>query len=245
MSNPTHWYIMLVHVVLSASENGMQFILSFKYPIGPGVVKLDSQTQEYKTLCQKFRSDWARRKGSCPSIFSIAKIINPVVSERFQSYHDTLLRFKDIEQHYHGTRLCCDLANSAELCDDPNCSTCGIAKKGFDHQKISKNSFQRFGEGFYFAPNSSKSYDYAVGKRFGEAVGIRRNTCYSSVLLCDIAPGRKYTLQYRGLSNPPPGYDSFYGESRAVTGRGELNYDELVIFDHRAIHPRYIIFCQK
>jgi len=62
-----------------------------------------------------------------------------------------------------------------------------------------------------------------------------------------LSPGRKYALQFRDplLSKPPPGYDSFYGENRAVTGRGELNYDELVIFDHRAIYPRYIIFCQS
>jgi len=224
----------------------MQFSPSFKSLIGLGVMKLDHQSQEYTTLCEKFRRDWARRKGPCPSIVSIAKIINPVVSQRFESYHNTL-RIQGIEQHYHGTRLCCDLANSAELCDGPNCGICGIARKGFDPQKISRSSFQRFGEGFYFAPNSSKAYDYATGNRFGAAVGILRNTCYSSVLLCDIAPGRKYTLQFRDplLSKPPPGYDSFYGENRAVTGRGELNYDELVVFDHQAIHPRYIIFCQK
>ena len=217
----------------------MQFILSFKFLIGPGIVKLDSQSQEYTNLCEKFRRDWARRKGPCPTIVSIAKIFNPVVSQRFESYRNTL-RIQDIEQHYHGTRLCCDLANSAELCNGPNCGTCGIARKGFDPQKISRSSFQRFGEGFYFAPNSSKAYDYAVGNRFGAAVGIQRNACYSSVLLCDIAPGRKYTLRYRGPPKPPPGYDSFYGESR-----GELNYDELVVFDHQAIHPCYIIFCQK
>ena len=220
----------------------MQFILSFKSLIGLGVVKLDHRSQEYTTLCEKFRRDWAKRKGPCPSIVSIAKIINPVVSQRFESYRDTSWRFKDIEKHYHGTRLCCDLANSAELCDGPNCGTCGIARKGFDPQKISSSwsSFQRFGEGFYFAPNSSKAYDYAIDKRFGAAVGIQRNTCYSSVLLCDIAPGKKYTLRYRDPPKPPLGYDSFYGESG-----GELNYDELVVFDHRAIHPRYIIFCQK
>jgi len=202
-------------------------------------VKLDSESQEYTNLCKKFLRDWAIGKGPCPSIVTIAKIIDPVVSERFESYCDTL-KVQGIEQHYHGTRLCCDLANSAKLCDNPDCGTCGIARIGFDPQKINSVSFQRFGEGFYFAPNSSKAYDYAVGNRFGAAVGIWRNTCYSSVLLCDIAPGRKYTLQYCVLSKPPLGYDSFYGESR-----GELNYDELVVFNHRAIHPRYIIFCQK
>ena len=147
-------------------------------------MKLDPRSQEYTTLCEKFHKDWARSKGPCPSIVSIAKIINPVVSQRFESYRNTL-KIQDIVQHYHGTRLGCDLANSAELCDGPNCATCGIARKGFDPRKISRSSFQRFGVGFYFAPNSYKAYDYATGNRFGAAVGILRNTCYSSVLLCD------------------------------------------------------------
>ena len=203
-------------------------------------MKIDSRTLEYTDLCEKFRKSWARRKGRCPSIISIAKIINPVISERFESYRLTLPQsFQGVEQHYHGTRLCCDLANSAEPCENPKCGACGIARKGFDPQRISRSSFQRFGEGFYFAPNSSKAHDYAIGNRFG-AVVAERNTRYSSVLLCDIAPGSKYTLQFRGLSNPPPGYHSFYGGSG-----GELNYDELVVFDHRAIHPRYIFFCQN
>jgi len=217
----------------------MQSILPFKFLIGPGVVKLDPQSQEHTTLSEKFHRNWARSKGACPSIFSIAKIINPVVSDRFESYRNTL-EVHNIEPRYHGTRLCCDLANSHELCDGLNCGACGIARKGFDPQRISMSSFQRFGRGFYFAPNSSKAHDYAVGKRFSRAVRDG-NTHYSSVLLCDIAPGRKYTLRSRDqhLLNPPPGYGSFYGESG-----DELNYDELVIFDHRAIHPRYIIFCQ-
>ena len=208
-------------------------------------MKLDSQSQEYKNVCEKFRRDWAKGKGPCPPIATIAKIINPVVSERFESYRDTLhVRARGTEQHYHGTRFSCDLANSAELCNNQFCGACGIARKGFDPQSISSSSFQRFGRGFYFAPNSSKAHDYAVGNRFGASI-TARNTSYSSVILCDIAPGRKYTLRFRDphLTKPPPGYDSFYGESKG-TGRGELNYDELVIFDHRAILPRYIIFCQ-
>ena len=63
---------------------------------------------------------------------------------------------------------------------------------------------------------------------------------YVTLLLAENTPFDIVALRYRGPSKPPPGYDSFYGKSR-----GELNYDELVIFDHRAIHPRYIIFCQK
>ena len=207
-------------------------------------MELDSQSKKYRDLSKKFKKDWAKEKGQCPSIITIVKIINPMVLERFESYRSKFSSYRGIERHYHGTTLCCDIANYAELCDDPNCGACGIAKRGFDPQRINLSAWQRFGNGFYFAPNSSKSYDYAAGNRFGATVRDK-NTRYNAVLVCDIAPGRKYDIRYHTpqLATPPPGYHSFYGKSKGIMGKGELNYDELVIFNHEAIWPRYIIFC--
>ena len=218
------------------------YLLSF--PGYASVVELESNSQEYKNLCKKFRKDWARSKGVCPPVITIVKIINPMISERFERCRSKFLLYQGIEQHYHGTTLCCDLADYAELCDNPNCGACGIIRKGFDPQRISSFSWQRFGQGFYFAPNSSKSYDYAVGNRFGANI-TDRNTRYNAVFLCDIAPGKKYGIRYRTqhLPTPPPGYDSFHGKRKGVMGKGELNYDELVIFDYEAVRPRYIFFC--
>ena len=176
-------------------------------------------------------------KGPCPSIIAIVKIVNSFVSLRFEDYP---LKLDAIEQHYHGTTLCCDLANSANLCSDPNCGACGIARRGFDPLKIS--GCQRFGKVFFFAPNSSKAYDYAIGNRFGANRIATRNTRYSAIILCDIAPGRKYTTKFNrpNLDGPPTGYSSICGE------RGkDLNYDEIVVYNSHAIRPQYIIFCQK
>ena len=39
--------------------------------------------------------------------------------------------------------------------------------------------------------SSSKSYDYTVGNKFGATVRDK-NTHYSAVLVCNIAPDRKY-----------------------------------------------------
>ena len=208
------------------------------------VVELNSISEKYKKLQKKFQKDWAKEKGPCPSIITIVRIVNPMVAERFESYHNHFHFYRGIERHYHGTTLCCDLANYAELCDDPNCGACGIARRGFDPQRINLKAWQRFGNGFYFAYNSSKSYDYAAGNRFGATVRDK-NTCYNAVLVCKIAPGRKYDIRYRDtqLPMPPPGYDSFHGKSKGIFRKGELNYDELVIFNHEAICPCYIIFC--
>ena len=205
-------------------------------------MELDSQSKQYRDLSKKFQKDWAKEKGQCPSIVTIFRIVNPMVAERFEGYRDHFVLYRGTEKHYHGTMLCCDLANYAELCDDPNCGACGIAKRGFDPQKINLSAWQRFGNGFYFAPNSSKAYDYAAGNRVGASIN---STSYNAIILCDIAPGRKYGIRCHSphLPTPPSGYDSFHGKSKGIMGKGELNYDELVIFDYEAIRPCYIIFC--
>lgn len=202
-------------------------------------MKLNSQTQEYMNLCDKFKKDWAMKKGRCPFIVSIIKIVNSTVSRRFEDYH---FKHYGTEQHYHGTTLCCDLANSANLCNDPNCGACGITRRGFDPLRIGSRAWQRFGKGFYFAPNSSKAYDYAKGNRFGASIIATRNTKCSAIILCDIAPGRKYTTMKNSpnLVGPPKGYNSVHGKH----GR-DLNYDEIVVYDSHAICPQYIIFCQS
>ena len=205
-------------------------------------MELDSQSKQYRDLSKKFQRDWAKEKGPCPSIVTIVRIVNPMVAERFESYRNHFVFYRGTEKHYHGTTLCCDLANYAELCDDPKCGACGIIKKGFDPRKINRQAWQRFGNGFYFAPNSSKAYDYAAGNKFGATV---KRTSYNAIILCEIAPGRKYGIRCHSpdLPKPPSGYDSFHGKSKGILRTGELNYDELVIFDHEAICPRYIIFC--
>ena len=67
----------------------------------------------------------------------------------------------------------------------------------------------------FFAPNSSKAYDYAIGNRFGANRIATRNTRYSAIILCDIAPGRKYTTKFNrpDLDGPPTGYTVQYVEN--------------------------------
>ena len=189
-------------------------------------------------ICDKFQKDWAIKKGPCPSIIAIIKIDNSILSLRFKDYP---FKHYGIEQHYHGTILCCDLANSLNLCNDPNCGPCGITRKGFDPLMISSTG-QRFGKGFYFALNSSKAYDYAVDNRFGAKRIPTRNTRCNAILLCDVAPGRKCPTMVNipNLDEPPEGYNSIHG----IPGQ-HLNYDEIVVYDSDAICPQYIILCRS
>ena len=82
------------------------------------VVELDSQSKKYRDLCKKFQKDWAKEKGQCPSVIAIVRIVNPMIAERFESFRSKLpVLFQRTEKHYHGTTLCCDLAEYAELCN--------------------------------------------------------------------------------------------------------------------------------
>ena len=139
-----------------------------------------------------------------------------------------------MEWHYHGTSLACNITSEKKLCNLQSCGICGISSEGLKREFIRKNIvFQRFGNGFYLAPNSSKCHDYTQG-----AHG------YRAMLLCNVLPGRKYTLETnsQSLTGPPLGYDSVFGQAST---RSVLNFDELVIYKPEAVMPRYIIIYRK
>ena len=165
----------------------------------------------------------------------IFEVICKNVEKRWSSYSATLAQQgspTNVEQHYHGTIIKCNLAVTRNLCTDSGCGICGISQKGFRKKRIGKNiSFKRFGHGFYLAPNSSKCHDYTQGSH-----------THRAMLLCDVLPGNKHvvTTDQTHLTAPPRGYDSVYGQTGS-----RLNYPEIVLYDEEAILPRYIIAYQK
>ena len=158
-------------------------------------------------------------------------VINATLKQRCSTYRQGL-RNRGLEEHFHGTTLSCNIAYTEVLCSDGSCGICGISRTGLDRSYIKKNiDFQRFGDGFYLAPNSSKCHDYTRG-----------TNGYRAMLLCDVCPGNKYRLERtdQRLKGPPPGYDSVYGQ----VGR-DLNYEEIVLYKPDAVMPRYIILYKK
>ncbi len=191
------------------------------------MVDIDPDSKVFKALYKQFCKDWAPAKGPCPDIGVILRVVNPAVSQMFQRYRKDLRMFRrGVEQYYHGTKLKCRINETLTFCCNTDCGVCGITKCGFDRQKIAGRSFQRFGNGFYCAPNSSKSHDYTKGPIHG-------------MFLCNVAPGKKYKSNYdaRGLQEPPEGCDSVLGKH---SRKGSLNYDEIVVYDPPAICPCYI-----
>ena len=93
--------------------------------------------------------------------------------------------------------------------------------------KTSNITFQRFGDGFYLAPNSSKCHDYTQG-----------HDKYRAMLLFDVAEGNKYIVQndQTTLKTAPQGFDSVYGQRG-----GSLNYDEIVLYKSEALLPTHFV----
>ena len=183
--------------------------------------------QEFGRVSQQFTRDW--KKGTCPKVDFVYVVSNPALEARWSAYKQNL-QDQTVEEYYHGTKLICNLSNMP--CANTTCGVCGISGTGLDRRCIRNNiNFQRFGHGFYLAPNSSKCHDYTQG-----ANG------YRAMLLCAVCPGRKYYLQTDSidLKGPPPGYDCVFGQ---VGSR--LNYAEVVVYNPDAVVPRYIIVYQK
>ena len=171
-----------------------------------------------------------------PQPTAIYAIQNPALVKAFHKYGDQLRKdgsfvSANSDLFFHGTNITCSLQSSDEYCSDANCGICGIAQNGFDSSKIGANipRFKRFGHGIYLAPNSSKCHDYTQGV---EEYGMRAQ------LLCLVACGAQYELLHDNttLQQPPSQYHSVYGKSG-----GSLNYDEIVVYDVRAVLPQYVV----
>ena len=197
-------------------------------PANPTTIRVANR-QELTNVTQKFTNAWNVKKGTCPQVDYVLIVSNSALERRWSAYKQKL-QDQTVEEYYHGTKLKCNLFQPP--CNDQKCGICGISSTGLDRRCIRQNiNFQRFGHGFYLAPNSSKCHDYTQG-----AHG------YRAMLLCDVCPGRKYYLQTDNvqLAGPPLGYDSVFGQVG-----GSLNYAEIVVYNPDAVVPRYIIVYRK
>ena len=193
--------------------------------------ELGTGDQKFVKVKAHFEKMWVKYP-PVGTIVGIYKVFSPTMESKFKSYRTSLPK-QEKESHFHGTAITCDLMSSKTACTDVQCGICNISRCGFCPKRIGSNigRFKRFGHGFYLAPNSSKCHDYTKGI-----------VDYRAMLLCSVAPGSKHTLKRdnTSLTAPPSGCHSVYGAS------GEsLNYDEIVLYDCRAILPKYVIIYQK
>lgn len=170
-----------------------------------------------------------------PQPSGIFAIQNHSLVKSFHQYGDQIRKSgsgsANSDLFFHGTTLTCDLLNTNHCCCDEGCGVCGISQNGFDASRIGSNipRFKRFGHGIYLAPNSSKCHDYTQGV---PEYGVRAQ------LLCLVACGAQYELRQDNttLQQPPSQFHSVYGRSG-----GSLNYDEIVVYDVRAVLPQFVV----
>ena len=96
--------------------------------------------------------------------------------------------------------------------------------------------WQRFGVGFYFAPQSSKSHDYPLD----EMERLPPGTYTRSMLLCKVVAGKMFRAEFNKpeLKSAPAGYNSVHG---VATPKGQLNYDEIAVYEEAAILPHAVV----
>ena len=185
-------------------------------------------------VSKKFTKEWSSKKGKCPSVEKVLAIVNPALEDAFCEYKKTLPRWHSkSKQCFHGTKLKCMLNRFQTQCTGDQCGICGISRQGFQQECI-RDRFQRYGQGFYFAPNSSKSHDYCSKPDNGK---------YMAMLICQIAPGKEHNLRKNmtDLKEPPKGYHSVHGRRKSLLFSSDLNYDEIVVFSGDAACPRYVL----
>ena len=86
------------------------------------------------------------------------------------------------------------------------------------------------------ATQASKSHEYPVAEMESVPVGQHRRT----MILCKVARGKECKTEKNmdKLPGAPQGYDSVHG---VATPDGPLNFDELVVYDERAILPYALV----
>merc|ERR1711939_588862 len=152
-------------------------------------------------------------------VVSVQPVDNPRLNARYEHYKASISVGGIVDgnetQLFHG----CDEA-AMDTHNPESIVQAGFLKK---HWKYSAGDWQRFGPGFYFALQASKSHDYPLDtmRRLPRGRHTRK------MLLCKVARGKVYktaknmdTLQ----GAAPAGHDSVYGQAQSG---GALNYDEL------------------
>jgi hypothetical protein len=114
-----------------------------------------------------------------------------------------------------------------------------IVQNGFEKKywKKATGNWQRFGPGFYFAPDASKAHEYPLNSMQALPPGEHVKT----MLMCKVALGRVHKTQVDMpdlQGRPPAGCHSVHGEGGP---QSRLNYDEIVVYEEAATLPYAVV----
>eukprot|EP01094_Clydonella_sp_ATCC50884_P021154 TRINITY_DN4583_c0_g1_i1.p1 TRINITY_DN4583_c0_g1~~TRINITY_DN4583_c0_g1_i1.p1 ORF type:complete len:479 (-),score=112.80 TRINITY_DN4583_c0_g1_i1:118-1554(-) len=203
---------------------------------------------EYGEIKHQFISKWGK-PGPLPALERVFEITMPAWVVLAYDEYCQQLQVSGIEanvrRRFHGTSASSDCRVYAGLAGAPcadhtQCAACGIMTSGFDSsfagKTAARTNFQlRYGRGIYFSSVSGKSNDYSE-----QSEKVHGDKRYRMMFICSVAAGHAFVTTETALDDsqcPPNGYHSVVGD---VSDHG-LNYDEIVVYDNRAVLPRYLI----
>jgi len=130
--------------------------------------------------------------------------------------------------------------NSKELFHgSKNCNILSILKSGLLIPPVNAGHVtgRMFGDGAYFANNSTKSLNYSTG--FWGGSGNRHPNSF--LFLADVCMGKTYVAYDSLSSGAPRGYDSIHAQAQ----RGRLYNDEFIVFKLHQATLTYLIEMTK
>lgn len=218
---------------------------------------LTRQHRDYDNIRSQFLNKWGK-SGTSPRL---ERIFQVTVADHIYAQH---LQYREhvagkvgatdanVKRRFHGTSSTCKVGVNIgdRPCSAPGCSVCGILTHGFQTARAGSGAVGgqrrvlRYGKGIYSSATSGKANDYAE-----ESGAAYVNKMYRTMFVVYVAAGKGYKttsgdLQLDDDQEPPfdpktgQQYDSVIGEPSA---NGDLNYDELVVYNSSAIVPAFFI----
>jgi len=213
------------------------------------LIYVDEQDPKFEDIVNQFEDTWLHDDRDMPSVVHVYRVVlSKALMDSYNRYRDNVEREGHFEgsrmtagnecRRWHGTKRACTLGDDPDnlsFCKNSACSLCRILETSFRLDLFGKNTkWGRFGKGIYLSATSSKACDPKYCRN------LNQQSPYKVVMLTRVAVGRgwKLTRNDDTRTAPPKGYHSVLGEPAPG---GNLNYDEVVVYDNDAARPAYLV----
>ncbi|KAF9650501.1 hypothetical protein BDM02DRAFT_3140877 [Thelephora ganbajun] len=236
-----------------ADENGTQLCKGcdemFKQR-APTIIPVPMDHDAFWHVVDRFTESWAHPT-QCPTVQAV-RVYKIVLTQHrldmYLGYRDTLEYYGRFAAQgklignecvlWHSSRRSCSLGEAGQTtpCVIPGCCLCSIIRGSFDTGNSTTNTpAGRFGAGIYASAKASKASD-----RSSDDKSVV--TPWKALLLNNVAAGHECVMRYGDttLKEPPPGYNSVYGQAGGI-----LNDDELVVYTNNAIRPTWLVMYKR
>lgn len=178
-----------------------------------------NDVKEYKRLCKLFDSTKNRDHGH--SAYKVSNVYKVSLGQEEKNFRSDLSNQMEL---FHGTKIA---------------NLLSILKSGLLMPKYSpgQTTGYMFGQGLYFADQSTKSLNYCDGMYW--ARGNTTNKIY--MFIADIAMGNYQVPSSWRSKKPDRGYDSYW----AKPGKSGIRNNEMIVFNNNQIKLKYILEITK